>query len=203
MARLKNICSRGMAVLFLGPGRGLKSQAGRALAALCSSTRKPTRAASKVWRLSSARLPRRLDQLRQVRAPHRADATLGPRWPGHLRDFLKRFRPLGAEPKRRRAWAVDARGFWVMHQEADARKREAEQTKQVDAPSTIETEHETLVGAAEKDPRKVRRPGNPGSLISFEPSCVGVVLSSRTALEGLDWFQPWLPSGISFSKYRS
>ena len=157
MTRLKNICSGGMAVLFLRPGRGLKSQAGRALAALRSSTRKPTRAARNVWRLFGTRLSRGLDRLRQVRAPHRADATLGPRWTGRMRDPVKRFQPRGAEPKRWRAWAADARDFWVMHQEAGGRKREAEQTEEVEAPSTIEKEHGTLAGAAEKDLRTVHR----------------------------------------------
>ncbi len=157
MARLKNICSRGLALLFLRPASGLKLQARRTFVALRWSAQKLSKSVSKVWRLSNARVSLGLDQLLQLRAPHPAEATLGPQRPTHLRGFVKRFHFLGAEPKRWRAWAIDARGYWVMHQEAGGWKREAEETKEVEVPSTIEKEHETLVEAAEKDLRKIQR----------------------------------------------
>ena len=157
MVGLRSIRSKCASVLSLRPAGVLKSQTAGVVLALRSTAQKLARAARRLSHLLSTRLSHGLARLRRITALQPSDAIVRPLRPGRVRDFVTRFHPLVAASQRWGAWAADARGFWIMHQEAGGRKRGAEQTKDVDALGSAEKEHEALVRAAEKSLRKVGR----------------------------------------------
>ena len=157
MVGLRSIWSKCASVLSLRPARGLKSQTAGVVLALRSTAQKVVRAARRLSHPLIARLSHGLARLQRITAAHQSEVIMHPLRSGRVRDFVTRFHPLGAASQRWITWAADARGFWVMHQEAGGRKRVVEQTKDVDALGSAEKEQEALVRAAEKSLRKVHR----------------------------------------------
>ena len=156
MVGLRSIWSKCASVLSLRPARVLKSQTAGVVLALRSTAQKLARAARRRSHLLIARSSYGL-RLQRTTAVHRSDSIIRSLRSGRVRDFVTRFHPLAAASQGWRTWAADARGFWVMHQEAGGRKRGVEQTEDVDALGSAEKEQEALVRAAEKGLRKVRR----------------------------------------------
>lgn len=157
MVGLRSIWSKCASVLSLRPARVLKSQTAGVVLALRSTAQKLARAARRLSHLLSTRLSYGLARLRRITALHPSDAIMRPLRPGRVRDLATRFHLRGAASQWWKAWAADARGFWVMHQEAGGRERGVEQTREVDALGSAEREQEALVRAAEKSLREVRR----------------------------------------------
>ena len=157
MVGLRSIWSKCASALSLRPTRGLKSHTPGVVLALRSTAQKLVGAARRLFRLLSPRLSYGLARLQRITAVHRWDAIIRPLRSGRVRDFVTRFHPLGVASQGWRTWVADARGFWVMHQEAVGRKRGVEQTKDGDALGSPEKEQEALVRAAEKSLRQVRR----------------------------------------------
>ena len=157
MVGLRSIWSKCASVLSLRPARVLKSQTAGVVLALRSTAQKLAGAARRLSHLLSTRLSHGLARLRRITARHPADAIMRPLRPGRVRDIATRFHLRSVASRWWKAWAADARGFWIMHQGAGGRKQGVEQTKEVDALGSAEREQEALVRATEKDLRKVRR----------------------------------------------